>query len=103
MRRSCVPRSKREVSAHEYQISSLIKAIKASSHIKQISDLGVATKDNLEYALPADGSRLASLMDEVGLDVCEHVASFFGEQFGDRMPVPPLLKTMVEEQQFSQR
>ena len=54
----------------------------------------------LDFGMPMGPMRL---MDEVGVDVCEHVASFFATQFGDRMPIPALLKEMVEQEQLGRK
>ena len=54
----------------------------------------------LDFGMPMGPLRL---MDEVGVDVCEHVASFFATQFGDRMPIPALLKQMVEQKQLGRK
>ena len=37
------------------------------------------------------------LIDEVGLDVSQHVAAFFKETFGDRLPSSGLLEQMLEQ------
>ena len=47
----------------------------------------------LDYGMPMGPLRL---IDEVGIDVADHVASFFGTAFGDRMPAPDSLPRMVE-------
>lgn len=47
----------------------------------------------LDFGMPMGPIRLA---DEVGIDVCAHVARHQAEHFGDRMPVPDVLDRMVE-------
>ena len=48
----------------------------------------------LDFGMPMGPLRL---LDEVGIDVADHVASFFGSAFGDRMPAPESLPAMVAE------
>ena len=48
----------------------------------------------LDFGMPMGPLRL---LDEVGIDVADHVASFFGKAFGDRMPAPESLGAMVTE------
>jgi 3-hydroxyacyl-CoA dehydrogenase/enoyl-CoA hydratase/3-hydroxybutyryl-CoA epimerase len=47
----------------------------------------------LDFGMPMGPVRLT---DEVGIDVCAHVARHQAEHFGDRMPVPDVLDRMVE-------
>lgn len=47
----------------------------------------------LDFGMPMGPLRL---IDEVGVDVANHVATFFGTAFGDRMPVPEVLAGMME-------
>ena len=48
----------------------------------------------LDFGMPMGPMRL---LDEVGIDVADHVAQFFGSAFGDRMPAPDSLPKMVEK------
>ena len=48
----------------------------------------------LDFGMPMGPMRL---IDEVGIDVADHVAQFFGNSFGDRMPAPDSLPKMVEK------
>ena len=48
----------------------------------------------LDFGMPMGPMRL---LDEVGIDVADHVAQFFGSSFGDRMPAPDSLPKMVEK------
>ena len=48
----------------------------------------------LDFGMPMGPMRL---LDEVGIDVANHVAQFFGSSFGDRMPAPDSLPKMVEK------
>ena len=58
---------------------------------------GASTRDidaaMLDFGMPMGPLRL---IDEVGIDVADHVAAFFGRAFGDRMPAPDSLPLMVE-------
>ena len=48
----------------------------------------------LEFGMPMGPLRL---IDEVGIDVAEHVASFFASAFGDRMPTPDALPRLAQK------
>ncbi len=50
-------------------------------------------KAMLDFGMPMGPIRLT---DEVGVDVCAHVARHQAEQFGDRMPMPAVLDRMIE-------
>ena len=58
---------------------------------------GVSPRDldhaMLDFGMPMGPIRLT---DEVGIDVCAHVARHQAEHFGDRMQVPDVLDRMVE-------
>ena len=47
----------------------------------------------LDFGMPMGPLRL---IDEVGIDVAHHVATFFAETFGDRMPMPESLNQLLE-------
>ena len=48
----------------------------------------------LDFGMPMGPLRL---IDEVGIDVADHVAQFFGASFGERLPAPDSLGKMVKE------
>ncbi len=48
----------------------------------------------LDFGMPMGPLRL---LDEVGIDVADHVARHLSESFGERMPLPPLLEAMTKE------
>ena len=47
----------------------------------------------LDFGMPMGPLRL---LDEVGIDVADHVAKHLAANFGDRMPVPHLLADMIK-------
>ena len=49
----------------------------------------------LDFGMPMGPIRL---IDEVGIDVCKHVAQHLGDSFGERMPVPAILHAAVEKE-----
>jgi len=58
---------------------------------------GASPKD-IDGAMLAFGMPMGPLrlLDEVGLDVALHVAKHLSQEFGDLMPVPPLLEEMMK-------
>ena len=55
-------------------------------------DITAIDEAMLDFGMPMGPLRL---IDEVGIDVAEHVASFFASTFGDRMPSPAALGEMA--------
>ena len=54
----------------------------------------------LDFGMPMGPIRL---MDEVGVDVCSHVAHHQAARFGERMPVSTVLETMLEAGQLGRK
>jgi len=54
----------------------------------------------LDFGMPMGPIRL---MDEVGVDVCSHVAHHQAAQFGERMPVSTILEKMLEAGQLGRK
>jgi 3-hydroxyacyl-CoA dehydrogenase/enoyl-CoA hydratase/3-hydroxybutyryl-CoA epimerase len=54
----------------------------------------------LEFGMPMGPLRL---IDEVGVDVANHVAEFFVESFGGRMPKPLVLDRLVAEKKLGKK
>jgi 3-hydroxyacyl-CoA dehydrogenase/enoyl-CoA hydratase/3-hydroxybutyryl-CoA epimerase len=54
----------------------------------------------LDFGMPMGPLRL---IDEVGLDVCNHVATDLASKFSDRMEAPAVLAHMVEDKLFGKK
>ncbi|NKB25589.1 MAG: hypothetical protein GKR87_14680 [Kiritimatiellae bacterium] len=54
----------------------------------------------LDFGMPMGPLRL---IDQVGVDVSQHVASFLKKQYGDRIPSPTILQKMIEKGYIGQK
>ncbi len=51
---------------YSFKFDGILRAVKASMHIKKVSDLGECAKDFLSHCLLGDGEKVAEMMDQVG-------------------------------------
>ncbi|MSU25452.1 MAG: fatty-acid oxidation protein subunit alpha [Opitutus sp.] len=69
----------------------LVEAGRLFEEGARVEDIDAAM---LEFGMPMGPLRL---VDEVGVDVAQHVARTLADAFGDRIPVPKVLGSMIEK------